>query len=128
VSTFLKFADGLGLPPAARRALRIDSAGLSPLPAPRTAAGPVASYPGSPAEAMQNASELWLADLNDPAALQRGTARRRRPARRHRLGNSAEFVRSDFFVSLVPRTPYHRQHQRGPRHSDQPLPHHPPRS
>ena len=58
VSTFLKFADGLALPPAARRALRIDSTGQSLVPAPRTTADPDVSYPDSPAEAMRNASEL----------------------------------------------------------------------
>jgi len=44
------------------------------VPAPRTTADLDVSYPDSPAEAMRNASELWLIDQNDPTALQRGTA------------------------------------------------------
>src|SRR4051794_17276234 len=74
VSTFCKFADGLALPPAARRALGLDSAGLPVVPAPRAAAGLDVSYPESPTAAVRNASQLWLTDLGDPAALQRGRA------------------------------------------------------
>jgi transcriptional regulator with XRE-family HTH domain len=74
VSTFQKFADGLDLPPAARRALGLDSTGLPQVPAPRTAAELDVSYPDSPADAIQNVSRLWLTDLGDPAALQRGRA------------------------------------------------------
>jgi transcriptional regulator with XRE-family HTH domain len=72
VSTFQKFADGVGMPPAARRALGLDSE-ASP-------AAPVSSpdlsmpYPDTPADAVRNASQLWLADLGDVTALQRGRA------------------------------------------------------
>jgi transcriptional regulator with XRE-family HTH domain len=82
VSTFCKFADGLALPPPARRALGLDSAGMSLVPAPRTAAEIDVSYPDSPADAVRNASQLWLTDLGDPAALQRGRAD-------HRVWNDA---------------------------------------
>src|SRR5579862_3113187 len=61
VATFQKFADGLGLPPAARRALGLDSAGL--VPAPRTSAELDVSYPNTPAGAVRNAAHLWHADL-----------------------------------------------------------------
>src|SRR5258707_11408395 len=74
VSTFQKFADGLGLPPAARPALGLDSTGLSLVPAPRAAAELDVAYPDSPADAVRNASQLWLIDLGDPAALHRGNA------------------------------------------------------
>jgi transcriptional regulator with XRE-family HTH domain/tetratricopeptide (TPR) repeat protein len=74
VSTFQKFADGLGLPSAARRALGLDSAGLSLVPAPRTSAELDVSYPDSPADAVRNAAQLWLIDLGDSAALDRGQA------------------------------------------------------
>jgi hypothetical protein len=71
-STFQKFADGLGLPTAARRAL-----GLSPAePTPDTAcpAGDDTrlSYPDSGLAAVENVSALWHVDLSDPAAFQRG--------------------------------------------------------
>jgi hypothetical protein len=71
VSTFEKFANGLGLPPAARRALGLDGTGeaqAAAVPLPRIEP----SYPGTPADAMANLSHLWLADLADPAAVQRG--------------------------------------------------------
>jgi hypothetical protein len=62
------------LPPAARRALGFDSAGLSLVPAPRASAEFDVSYPDSPADAVRNASQLWRTDLDDPAALERGKA------------------------------------------------------
>ena len=77
-STFEKFADGLGMPPAARRALGLASA---PSPAaeislirPGEAAGLDAGleYPGTPIHAAENVSVLWRADLDDPAVLERG--------------------------------------------------------
>jgi transcriptional regulator with XRE-family HTH domain len=74
VSTFEKFANGLGMPPAARRALGLDSAGASAVPAPRSSPEPKASYPDGPAEAVRNVSRLWLADLGDATALQHGRA------------------------------------------------------
>jgi len=73
VKTFEKFADGLGLPPAARRALGLDA---------DTQGSSVAvphvdveiSYPGTPAEAARNLSQLWIADLDDATLAQRGRA------------------------------------------------------
>jgi hypothetical protein len=71
VSTFQKFADGVGLPPAARRALGLDAGS----PAAPVAAPPVdTSYPDTPAEAARNVSQLWIADLTDAALPQRGRA------------------------------------------------------
>jgi tetratricopeptide (TPR) repeat protein len=69
LSTFQKFAN-VGLPPAARRALGLDRDGSpqATVPAPRINV----SYPDTPADAARNVSQLWTADLGDPAALQRG--------------------------------------------------------
>jgi transcriptional regulator with XRE-family HTH domain len=69
-SIFEAFANGLGMPSAARRAL-----GLSPDPAVATLPGlPSADvglvYPGSPMEASENLAQLWRADLGG-APLQR---------------------------------------------------------
>jgi hypothetical protein len=73
VTTFQKFADGVGLPPAARRALGLDaSSQAAPVAASRTDAD--VSYPDTPAEAVRNVSRLWIADLNDAALVQRGRA------------------------------------------------------
>jgi transcriptional regulator with XRE-family HTH domain len=70
-STFEKFANGLGLPPAARRALGLDGAGPE-----HGAAVPLtrieASYPGTSADAVTNLADLWLVDLDDPSAVRRG--------------------------------------------------------
>jgi transcriptional regulator with XRE-family HTH domain len=65
-SIFEKFADGLGMPPAARQAL-----GLTPESATTSAsvlaAKPSADigliYPDTPAEASENVARLWRADL-----------------------------------------------------------------
>jgi hypothetical protein len=69
LSTFEKFAN-VGLPSAARRALGLDSDGppLASVPAPRIDV----SYPDTPSDAARNISQMWIADLSDPAALQRG--------------------------------------------------------
>jgi hypothetical protein len=69
LATFEKFAN-VGLPPAARRALGLDSDSppQASAPAPRIDV----SYPDTPADAVRNVSRLWTADLGDPAALQRG--------------------------------------------------------
>ena len=71
-STFQQFADGLGIPAAARRAL-----GLADDSPNATVAGPASSplllpYPDTSAHAARNVSQLWLADLDDANALQRG--------------------------------------------------------
>lgn len=70
-STFEKFASGLGLPPAARRALGLD-AGPPAAPVPQVDAG--LTYPDTATDAARNASLLWRADLTDPTALQHGRA------------------------------------------------------
>jgi hypothetical protein len=69
LSTFEKFAN-VGLPPAARQALGLDSADQSQESA--LAPGIDVSYPDTPADAVKSVSQLWTADLGDPAALQRG--------------------------------------------------------
>ena len=72
ISTFQKFADGVGMPPAARRALGLDSE--PPPAAPASSPDLSMPYPDTPADATRNASQLWLADLSDATALQRGRA------------------------------------------------------
>jgi hypothetical protein len=75
VSTFQKFAK-VGLPPAALRAMGLDSTsatgapGSAPMPKPDLSM----PYPDTPEQAARNASRLWLADLGDATALQRGRA------------------------------------------------------
>jgi hypothetical protein len=73
-STFEKFADGLGIPSAARVAL-----GLAPDRPSATAGTPPSAvltsevglvYPGAAAEATENVSRLWRADLADTGLLQ----------------------------------------------------------
>jgi transcriptional regulator with XRE-family HTH domain len=65
-SIFEKFADGLGMPPPARQALGLTpesaTASVSVLAAkPSTDVGLI--YPDTPAEASENVSRLWRADL-----------------------------------------------------------------
>jgi len=78
ISVFAAFADGLGLPPAARQALGLDTApptaaGLSvPQPRPASAAEISLEYPATPAQAAGNVTSLWQADLADEGILQRG--------------------------------------------------------
>ncbi len=73
-STFMTFADGLGMPSAAREALglapdesRSESLGGQLRDAPVTDVGLV--YPGTPAEAVGNLTWLWRADLSNVTAL-----------------------------------------------------------
>jgi hypothetical protein len=78
LSVFRRFADGLGMPPAARRALGLDvslpdAAGVGvpqPRPAPLAEISP--EYPGTAAEAAGNVAVLWRADLTEQGALMRG--------------------------------------------------------
>jgi transcriptional regulator with XRE-family HTH domain len=67
VSTFQKFADGVGLPAAARRALGLDATAVTPADA-STAADTVLSYPDGAAQATENIAALWRADLADASA------------------------------------------------------------
>jgi hypothetical protein len=71
-STFQQFADGLAMPPAARRALGL--AGDSPAAAVAASSSPplLLPYPDTPVHAARNVSQLWFADLDDASALQRG--------------------------------------------------------
>ena len=77
-STFESFAGGLGLPPAARRALGLApgvpaASGLAlahSLEAPRLDTG--LEYPGTPAQAAGNVSVLRQADLSDQQVAGRG--------------------------------------------------------
>jgi transcriptional regulator with XRE-family HTH domain len=78
-STFESFADGLGLTPAARQALGLApgvSAAVSGLTLAHSSDGsnPDAGleYPGTTAQAAENVSALWQADLSDQQVLQRG--------------------------------------------------------
>lgn len=73
VTTFQKFANGVGLPMAARRALGLDiGPQAATVTAARTDAG--VSYPDTPEQAARNVSRLWIADLDDAALIQRGRA------------------------------------------------------
>ena len=72
VSTFQKFADGVGLPPAARRALGLAAGEASPEGVSTPESGILLSYPDGVAEATENVSSLWRADLADATTAQRG--------------------------------------------------------
>ena len=76
-STFEAFADGVGMPSAAREALGLApdrSAAVSP--GRRQAGKPVPDvglrYPDAPAEAAANLAWLWRSDLSDDATVSRG--------------------------------------------------------
>ena len=76
--TFADFADGLGMPAAARQALGLaagpsDSPGISLAHSQRAPDLDVGlEYPGTPAQATGNVSMLWRADLADQGVLERG--------------------------------------------------------
>jgi hypothetical protein len=76
-SVFAAFADGLGLPPAARQVLGLDAspqktAGIGvPQPRPASFAEIGLDYPGTAEQAAGNVTSLWLADLADPGVLVR---------------------------------------------------------
>jgi transcriptional regulator with XRE-family HTH domain len=77
-SVFASFADGLGLAPAARKALGLDAgssttAGLGvPQPRPASVTEIGLEYPGTPAQAAASVASLWRADLADQNVLVRG--------------------------------------------------------
>ena len=76
-SVFAAFADGLGLPPAARQALGLDAssshAGMGvPQPRPASVTEISLNYPGTSAQAAGNVASLWRADLADQNVLVRG--------------------------------------------------------
>jgi transcriptional regulator with XRE-family HTH domain len=70
VSTFQKFADGVGLTAAARRALGLAPAAVTPANTVETAT--MLSYPDGVAQATENVAALWHADLADASAFLRG--------------------------------------------------------
>ena len=76
-SVFAAFADGLGLPPAARRALGLDAspsavAGMGvPQPRPASFAEISLVFPGTPAQVAGTLASLWRADLADQGGLER---------------------------------------------------------
>ena len=72
VTTFQGFADGLGFPVAARRALGLAAVGtpLSGASAPTTDI--TLSYPDAVAQATENVSALWRADLADASTFLHG--------------------------------------------------------
>jgi hypothetical protein len=71
-STFEAFADGVGLPTAARRALGLAQAAASAITAGASKDGIKLSYPGGASDAVDNLSALWRVDLADTTAFQRG--------------------------------------------------------
>jgi transcriptional regulator with XRE-family HTH domain len=71
-STFQKFADGVGLPTAARRALGLAPAAVTLADASSAEAGTALSYPDGVAQATENVAALWRADLADASAFLRG--------------------------------------------------------
>ena len=77
-SVFAAFADGLGLPPAARQALGLDgsspaAAGIGvPRPRPAPFAEISLEYLDTPTQAAGNVASLWQADLADQGALSAG--------------------------------------------------------
>jgi transcriptional regulator with XRE-family HTH domain len=73
-STFEKFANGLDLPPAARRAMGLAVASPAASASPMAPADAGLAYPGTATDATRNVSLLWRADLADVTALQRGQA------------------------------------------------------
>ena len=76
-SVFAAFADGLGLPAAARQALGLDASAPAsasfavPLPRPAAFAEVSLDYPGTAEQAAGNVASLWRADLADQSVLVR---------------------------------------------------------
>ena len=71
-TTFEKFANGLGLPPAARRALGLTPTAMALSADPDTSDDTKLSYPEDASQATENVSALWRVDLTDTTAFQRG--------------------------------------------------------
>jgi hypothetical protein len=71
-STFQGFADGLGLPLAARRALGLAPGETLPEGAGTPETGTTLSYPDGMAQATENLAALWHADLTDASVSMRG--------------------------------------------------------
>jgi transcriptional regulator with XRE-family HTH domain len=71
-STFQQFADGIGMPSAARRALGLAGDTATAALAAPASAPLLLPYEDSQAQAARNVSQLWFADLDDASALQHG--------------------------------------------------------
>jgi hypothetical protein len=71
-TTFQGFADGLGLPVAARRALGLAPGEMLPEGASTPETDTRLSYPDGAAQATENVAALWRADLADASAFLRG--------------------------------------------------------
>jgi transcriptional regulator with XRE-family HTH domain len=72
VTSFQNFADGLGFPAAARRALGLAADGTPTLDTSAPAAEIPLAYPDNADLATENVSALWRADLADAGAFLRG--------------------------------------------------------
>jgi hypothetical protein len=72
VTTFQGFAEGLGFPVAARRALGLASGGMPSEGASTPEAGTTLSYPEGVAQATENVAALWRADMADASAFLHG--------------------------------------------------------
>lgn len=72
VSTFQKFADGVGLPNAARRALGLAPTNTAPADTNASTDEIRLSYPDGSSQAAENVSVLWRVELADPSAFQHG--------------------------------------------------------
>ena len=72
IGTFQKFADGLGFPVVARRALGLAADGMSPEGASAPETDITLSYPDGVEQATENVASLWRADLADASAFLRG--------------------------------------------------------
>jgi transcriptional regulator with XRE-family HTH domain len=92
-TTFESFANGLGMPQAARQALGLAAettagASMSAVRAPAADLDTGLQYPGTPLQAADTVSVLWKADLADQAVLDRGLVTPRRGAKHPCAGSS----------------------------------------
>lgn len=71
-SVFEAFANGIGMPPAARRALGLAPSAATHVGDASTPDNTKLSYPDNAPQATENLSALWRVDLADATAVQRG--------------------------------------------------------
>jgi transcriptional regulator with XRE-family HTH domain len=71
-SVFEAFANGIGMPPAARRALGLAPSAAASADDASTPDDTKLSYPDNAPQATENLSALWRTDLADATAFQRG--------------------------------------------------------
>lgn len=81
-TTYQKFADGLAMPPTARRALGLASDSSTAAAREPETLPVLLPYPDTPADAARDVTQLWHTDLSDANALQHGRAD-------HRVWNEA---------------------------------------